>query len=609
MPTRKIECDNELFLSLRKASPEEVDMLVDVITDFARGRAGLSAEHKKTLVKAKHASRPNGYSEDQLILLGHELQQFGGHSAFNLARRLLQKPAIEYTEVVNDVYRKLNGDQANHKTLADKEREIALALFGENWRELPPRERFERSTSVKVLSGLFKLKDALPLGGAGVLVGLSAANSAALFKVASTGMRLNPVGLAATAGIGLNSAATEAYRVTIPFVAQMGWIRLQREANSSNQAAPHTTTPQADEDVYRSDIVLRDENDGTLMKIRIIERSSDQTGLPMSPEQVSALNPLLSNVPGLAALAELRHGNYVVCSLPFDMLTKSTSNDGSVRAFVTKGGRITEHAHLSMPDSLQNVMISGAVWNALSSAVGQKHLHDINEKLTAIKRQLDAVQKELEHQRWEKLAGLLDYVQSLLDHYPQEGVTDLALTVLEMRQAEMIELAQFFERKMKEELELAEGVEADKVFGVKASRMALQESLTRMNNWVSGYLQVTQLQVVSAALRYMSQPRGIYRSAAAKVLENLGQLSATANESRKVYGSQMELTSSRVFRLEESKSEQFTMSLDSLTSTLATGPLETRRLHRMLFEQGEHQVLLQIENGQFTKGRLLDPHI
>lgn len=609
MPTRKVECDNELFLSLRKASPEEVDMLVDVITDFARGRAGLSAEHKKTLVKAKHASRPNGYSEDQLILLGHELQQFGGHSAFNLARRLLQKPAIEYTEVVNDVYRKLNGDQANHKTLADKEREIALALFGENWRELPPRERFERSTSVKVLSGLFKLKDALPLGGAGVLVGLSAANSAALFKVASTGMRLNPVGLAATAGIGLNSAATEAYRVTIPFVAQMGWIRLQREANSSNQAAPHTTTPQADEDVYRSDIVLRDENDGTLMKIRIIERSSDQTGLPMSPEQVSALNPLLSNVPGLAALAELRHGNYVVCSLPFDMLTKSTSNDGSVRAFVTKGGRITEHAHLSMPDSLQNVMISGAVWNALSSAVGQKHLHDINEKLTAIKRQLDAVQKELEHQRWEKLAGLLDYVQSLLDHYPQEGVTDLALTVLEMRHAEMIELAQFFERKMKEELELAEGVEADKVFGVKASRMALQESLTRMNNWVSGYLQVTQLQVVSAALRYMSQPRGIYRSAAAKVLENLGQLSATANESRKVYGSQMELTSSRVFRLEESKSEQFTMSLDSLTSTLATAPLETRRLHRMLFEQGEHQVLLQIENGQFTKGRLLDPHI
>uniref|UniRef100_UPI0028A14B3D hypothetical protein n=1 Tax=Stutzerimonas kunmingensis TaxID=1211807 RepID=UPI0028A14B3D len=397
--------------------------------------------------------------------------------------------------------------------------------------------------------------------------------------------------------------------VTVPFVAQMGWIRLRREASSSTQPAPQTTQPQADEGVGSSDMVLRDENDSTLMKIRVIERASEQTGQPMSPEQVSALNPLLSNVPGLAALAELHQGNYVVCSLPFDTLTKSASNDGSVRAFVTKGGRISEQAHLSMPDGLQNVLISGAVWNALSSAVGQKHLHDINEKLTAIKRQLDAVQKELEHQRWEKLAGLLDYVQSLLDHYPQEGITDAALTVLEMRQAEMIELAQFFERKMREELKLAEDVEASKVFGVEASRMALQGSLSRMNDWVSGYLQVTQLQVVSAALRYMAQPRELYRSAAVKVLEGLSQLSAKAAESRKVYGSQMELTNSRVFSLGKSQREQFTTSLDSLTNILTAGPLDTRRLHRMLFEQGEHQVLLQIENGQFTKGQLLDPDI
>ena len=206
-------------------------------------------------------------------------------------------------------------------------------------------------------------------------------------------------------------------------------------------------------------------------------------------------------------------------------------------------------------------------------------------------------------------AGLLDYVQSLLDHYPQEGITDAALTALEMQQAEMIGLTQFFEEKIKDELRFAEGVEASKVFGVEASRMALQESLSRMNDWVSGYLQVTQLQVVSAALRYMAQPRELYRSSAAKVLENLSQLSNRAAESRKVYGSQMELTNSLVFSLEESRRKHFTASLDSLTNTLTAGPLDTRRLHRMLFEQGEHQVLLQIENGQFTKGQLLDSNI
>lgn len=609
MPTKKIQCDNELFLSLRKAASEEVDMLVDIITDFGKGRAGLDADDKKTLVKAKHASRPNGYSDEQLMLLGQELQQFGGHSAFNLARRLFQKPLIEYAEIVDDVYRKLNGDQSQKKSVADKEREIAMGLFGETWRDLPSKERFARSTSVKVLSGFFKLKDALHFGSKGALGGLSAANSAALFTLATTGMRLNPLGIAATAGISINSAVAEAYRVTIPFVAQMGWIRLRREASPSIQSANTTVQSQSDDQLDGTSLVLRDENDSTLMKIRIIERATEQTGQAMSPEQISALNPLLSNVPGLAALAELHQGNYVVCSLPFETLTKSASNDGSVRAFVTKAGRISEQAQLSMPDGLQNVLISGAVWNALSSAVGQKHLHDINEKLTAIKRQLDAVQKELEQQRWEKLGGLLAYVQSLLDHYPQEGLPDEAFNVLEMRQTDMIELTQFFERKMREELKVAEDVNASKTFGAESSRKALQESLSRMGDWVSGYLQVTQLQVVSAALRYMAQPRVLYRSAAAKVLEGQSQLSARAAESVRIYGSQMELTNSLVFSLDESKLKNFTACLDALTSTLTTGQLDTHRLHRMLFEQGEHQVLLKIENGQITQGQLLNPII
>lgn len=605
MSTKQIECDGELLAGLRKAAAEELDVLVDIITDFGRGRAGLSADDKKALVQAKHASRSAGYSDDQIQLLGHELQQFGGHSAMNLARRLLGKSAVSYAEVVNDVYQKLNGDPAKNESVANKEREIALALFGANWHELPPQERLERSTSAKVLSGLFKLKDALSTSKMGT-VGLSAANSAALFAVASTGLRLNPVGIAATVGLGVNSAVSEAYRVTVPFVAQMGWIRLRQESASAPSAQPENQR-RYDGKADASDLVLHDEKGGTLMKLSIIERAPAGTGQAMSSDQVSALNPLLSNVPGLAALAELHKGNYVVCSLPLDTLTKTAGSDESFRAFVTTGGRITEHAQLSMPDGLQNVLVSGAVWNAVSSAVGQKHLHDISEKLTAIKTQLDTLQKDIENQRWDKLTGLVDYMQSLLDHFPQEGITDSAVIALEMRQSELVELAEFFERKITDELKHATGVEADKVFGVKKAREVLQESLSRMNDWVNGSLQVAQLRVVSCALLHKAQPSERHRSNAAKALTSLSQLNTRATESRKVYGSQMELTNSLAFRLEATQREHFATNLESLTTKLTSGPLDTRQLHQLLFDQGERQVLLQFENGQFTTGQVLDP--
>ncbi|WIF69397.1 hypothetical protein QN096_09745 [Metapseudomonas otitidis] len=604
MSTKQIECDDELLASLRKAAAEDLDVLVDIITDFARGRAGLSADNKKALVQAKHASRSTGYSDDQIQLLGHELQQFGGHSAMNFARRLLGKSAVSYAEVVNDVYQKLNGDPAKNESVANKEREIALALFGANWLELPPQERLERSTSTKVLSGLFKLKDALSTSKMGT-VGLSAANSAALFAVASASLRLNPIGIAATAGLSVNSAVSQAYRVTVPFVAQMGWIRLRQEMLSPSTQPENQQRDDGKADA--SDLVLQDEKGGTLMKLSIIQRAPVGAGRAMSSDQVSALNPLLSNVPGLAALAELRQGNYVVCNLPLDALTKTAGSDESFRAFVTAGGRITEHAQLSMPNGLQNVLVSGAVWNAVSSAVGQKHLHDISEKLTAIKTQLDTLQKDIENQRWDKLTGLVDYMQSLLDHFPQEGISDSAVTALEIRQSELVELAEFFERKITDELKHAAGVVADKVFGVKKAREVLQESLSRMNDWVNGSLQVAQLRVVSSALLNKAQPSERHRSNAARALTGLSQLDTRATESRKVYGSQMELTNSLAFRLESPQHELFTADLESLTTKLTSGPLDTRQLHQLLFDQGERQVLLQFENGQFITGQVLDP--
>ena len=603
MATTGIDCDDELFASLLSAKPDEVDMLVDIITDFSRGRAGLDADVKKRLVQAKHSSRPAGYDQQQLELLGHELQQFGGHSAMNLTRRFLKKSAVSYAEIVNDVYQKLNGSDAANRSVADKERQIALALFGAGWRELAPNDRFERATSTKVLAGLFNLKDALSVSS-GTAVGLSAASSAALFTVATTGFRLNPIGAVATAGFGLHSSIAEAYRVTVPFVAQMGWIRLHREAPATRSPAPTNVAPASTPG--NSELVVQNGQGKTLLKLNTLQRPPAGVHRPLPTDQISALSPLLANVPGLAALGEMSRGNYVVCSLPFETLTKNANNDGSVRAFVRTGGKISEQASLSLPEDLQNVLLSGAVWNVVSSAVGQKHLHDINEKLNAIKRQLDSVLRELDEARWESLAGMVDYTQDLLDHYAQDGISHYAVQTLESQHSQITALRQFFDRKMKEELDIAQAIEADKLFGADSARQALKGSLAKMESWVSGYLQATQLQVVSSALRYMADPQQRHCSAAAKVLESLGQLDAIATQSRSVYSSQMELTSSRVFSLDSTLSQSFTAQLDSIAGSLAQGPFDTRQLHQSLFNQGEHQVLLRYQDGQIAEAQLLE---
>ncbi|MCO7518404.1 MULTISPECIES: hypothetical protein [unclassified Pseudomonas] len=604
MATSGIDCDDDLFTSLISATPEEVDILVDIITDFSRGRAGLDADIKKQLVQAKHSSRPAGYTKQQLDLLGHELQQFGGHSAMNLARRLLKKSAVPYAEIVNDVYQKLNGSGAT--SVADKERQIALALFGAGWRELPASERFERATSTKVLTGLFKLEEALPKGAASV-IGLSASRSAALFTMAATtGLRLNPFGAAFTAGVGLHSSVAEAYRVTVPFVAQMGWIRLRRETPAMPPATGPDTQPVATTDQTTADLMIQDDQGGTLLKLNVVQRPPAGTHRPLPTDQISALNPLLANVPGLAAMGELASGNYVMCSLPFETLTKNANGDGSVRAFVRTGGKISEQASLSLPEDLQNVLLSGAVWNAVSSAVGQKHLHDINEKLNAIKRQLDAVQHDLDEKQWEKLTGMFEYTQGVLDHYPQEGIDSTARQTLENHHSQITSLAQYFARKMNEELKRAQAVQADKLFGVDSTRQALQDSLTKMEGWVSGYLQTAQLQVVSSALRYLAEPLQRYRAQAAKALESLGQLEEIGNQSRSIYNSQMELTSSRMFSLDASLKQGFTAQLDALTSALTQGPRDTQQLQQSLFDQGERQVLLRYENGQIAEAQLLE---
>lgn len=210
-----IKCDADLLKLLRKSDVIEIDFLVDVLTDNGAGRVALSSAIKDLLIDEK-AGRD--YSEDALRRLLREFQEFGGHSVANFFR----SEPLPYSELLTDVYKKLNGKNSEKKTVIEKEREIVLSLLGAEWQSMADHERWDRCTEAKVLSGFFNMQDFLHKDTSGVFVGLSAAASAAAF----VGLRALPPAAIASSLFMANQSIGEAYRITIPFVVQIARMRM-----------------------------------------------------------------------------------------------------------------------------------------------------------------------------------------------------------------------------------------------------------------------------------------------------------------------------------------------------------------------------------------------
>lgn len=647
--------DAELIAVLREAHAEEIDVLIDVITDFGKGRLALDAATKRELVSARHATGDDRYGEAQLSLLSEEIRQFGGHSASNLARRLLSRPALPYREIVEDVYTKLGGSPLNAPTLADKERAITLGLFGPEWRELTARERHKRCTSPTVLSGRFRLAHdagpglsarelvaagiagvirtgrplvqplarplaqppALPLVRPSVRPAPQAPVAGAVRTPAPLPASVGPASINGVAapgitapGVTAHACLKEAYRITIPCVAQLGWIRLRREAEALASAPVADTAAENPETADSSplSVELKQESGATLMRLTAFDGPADDAdAASLSPEHIASFNALLSILPDAAALQELKRGQYVRCSLPIDALPPAKGSEDSFRAWLSEAGRIREHATLSGADALEQILVSTATWNLLSSAVGQKHLDDINEKLVAIRRQLDDVQEDLEALRRDELRGLVDYVQSLLTRLEVDGLNGLARVTLEHRLSDMARLEAWFQERREAELKSLATLETDPMYRSGAASSGLHDSLHRAGNWIHGELQVIQLRVISLALLNQVLPQARYLNEARNRLEKLKQLAGTLPEQYwQIYHSKLALSNSVVNEISDDETQQLEDRLTDLAITIEQADRETVRLHRALFGRADREVLLQLDDGMIRTARWLD---
>lgn len=217
-----IKCDTALLALLKKAESQHIDYLVDVLTDNGKGRLALSSSIKDFLLAEKVEQ---DYTEQGLRHLLHELQEYGGHSVVNMFR----SEPLNYAELLTDVHKKLNGLDSKKKDDTQKEKEIVLSLFGQEWQSLEDHSRWERCTETKVVTGFFKMEDNLNFDEKGFVIGLSTAASAAAFVA----LRMFPAtAIVSTLGLASKSVG-EAYRITIPFIAHIAMLKMIYCANIS----------------------------------------------------------------------------------------------------------------------------------------------------------------------------------------------------------------------------------------------------------------------------------------------------------------------------------------------------------------------------------------
>lgn len=256
-----------LSLLLAQADVADLDILVDYITDNGEGRISLNNDVCARLVKCKERKT---YTDTDRSLIGREIRAFGGNTLSNVYRdmrsslsfgSLLDKvlpdvdAAISYDEVAKDVASHLKVQFDKNEDVLIVEDGILRKILRDSFERMSPDER---ATVLKELN----VTDLAMLGPAAsaALIAAGRAGGFATYKLAlvvanavskallgrglplvvnaaaarTIGVVLGPIGWVVTGVWTLADMASPAYRVTVPCVVQIAYMRQKAivEANS-----------------------------------------------------------------------------------------------------------------------------------------------------------------------------------------------------------------------------------------------------------------------------------------------------------------------------------------------------------------------------------------
>jgi uncharacterized protein YaaW (UPF0174 family) len=237
---------------LQTADVEDLDVLTDYLTDKGEGRLMLDGDVCKRLVRCK---KNGAYDGSDRSLIATEISAFGGNTLVNLFRG----GGVEYPELARDVAGHLKVPLSKTGPVVNVEMAILQKLFTDALDRMSSEERKKTLDELNIgdlaglgpgavaaalaagrLAGFATFKIAVIVANAIARAilgrGLTFAGGAALTR--TMGVMLGPVGWVLTGIWTLADLASPAYRVTVPCVVQIAYMRQKAISATTTKTCP-----------------------------------------------------------------------------------------------------------------------------------------------------------------------------------------------------------------------------------------------------------------------------------------------------------------------------------------------------------------------------------
>lgn len=232
--------DANLAQVLDTADADDLVVLIEYITDRGDGRISLSSNACKMMTEAKASGVINN---EIRALIAEELHRFGGNSLFNLFRGGAGAP---YREILCDVASHVKAEVELSSSCADIELAVLEALLTQSLGKMTEQEKadlFAEFSSTYVPGsgpavaatlivaarasgfGVYKFTVIVANAVAKAILGRGLAFGATTSVMRSMSMLTGPIGWAITAIWTIFDLGSPAYRVTVPCVIQIAYMR------------------------------------------------------------------------------------------------------------------------------------------------------------------------------------------------------------------------------------------------------------------------------------------------------------------------------------------------------------------------------------------------
>ncbi|HAL9676879.1 TPA: hypothetical protein JLY13_000875 [Escherichia coli] len=412
-----IKGDETLVALLLNADKNDIDLLIDYITPDGKFNFSQSDRVKKALRDGKNSE---AVDEETLRLLIRELQHFGGNTVMNLFRR----NGVSYSEIVDDVASHLKIKVAKNAPVKEKESLIIDAVFASSWNKMSDDDRRQllRDMGINTSISLNKLsRMELPLLQRAAMVASGLAQIAtgkALPLIAGLGIGrvlgvlTGPVGLALTGLYTAYDISNPAFRITLPCVVQIAWIRLKNSRHHRlSESVSSTAMSTAN---YGNRWVFENEKSQrvlTVSSIALNEITHPDTLIRHDITEISRLGPLLQTLPSLATAAHVASHHYM--EVIIDGALAKVKDGSGYRGFSLGEKGIKAHAVLLNPDKLNQLVNASILLNVASAILAQKHLADISNKLTQIIETIREISAFQNNARKSEIVGAIQYLQQI----------------------------------------------------------------------------------------------------------------------------------------------------------------------------------------------------